>query len=74
MLSAYLQKTVADMSKKDREDGGVAMDFSKFSEAWDNAETQLAQAAKMQNDAEDILKSNHKKAYMAGFAANTPDE
>jgi hypothetical protein len=33
VLSAYLQKTVADMSKKDREAGGVAMDFSKFSEA-----------------------------------------
>ena len=33
VLSAYLQKTVADMSNKEREAGGVAMDFSKFSEA-----------------------------------------
>jgi hypothetical protein len=34
VLSAYLQKTVADMSQsnKDREAGGVDMDFSKFSE------------------------------------------
>ena len=33
VLSTYLQKTVADMSNKKREAGGVAMDFSKFSEA-----------------------------------------
>ena len=33
VFSAYLQKTVADMSKKEREAGGVAMDFSKFPEA-----------------------------------------
>ena len=33
VLSAYLQKLVAEMSNKQREAGGVVMDFSKFSEA-----------------------------------------
>ena len=33
VLSTYLQKTVADMSNKEQEVGGVSMDFSKFSEA-----------------------------------------
>ena len=33
VLSVYLQKTVADMSNKEREAGVVSMDFSKFSEA-----------------------------------------
>ena len=33
VLSAYLQKAVAEMSNKEREAGGVATDFSKFSEA-----------------------------------------
>ena len=33
MLSAYLQKAVAEMSNKEREAGGVATDFTKFSEA-----------------------------------------
>jgi hypothetical protein len=28
----------------------------------------------LKSDAEDILKSKHKKAFMAGFAANDPDE
>ena len=37
-------------------------------------ENQRAQAAKMQSDAEDILKSKHKKAYMTGFATHAPDE
>ncbi len=32
VLSTYLQKTVTDMSNKEREDGDVTMDFSKFSE------------------------------------------
>ena len=41
---------------------------------WDIAEDQLAQAAQMKSDTEDILKSKHKKAFMAGFAANDPDE
>ncbi len=39
-----------------------------------NAENQRAQAAKLKSDAEDIPKSKHKKAFMAGFAANDPDE
>jgi hypothetical protein len=33
VLSAYLQKTVAEMSKKDREAGGIVTDFAKFSDA-----------------------------------------
>ena len=33
VLSAYLQKAVAEMSKKDREAGGIVTDFSKFSVA-----------------------------------------
>ncbi len=33
VFSPYLQKTVADMSNKEREAGVVAIDFSKFSEA-----------------------------------------
>jgi hypothetical protein len=33
VISAYLQKTVVDMSNKERETGDVTMDFSKFSEA-----------------------------------------
>jgi hypothetical protein len=33
VLSAYLQKAVAEMSNKEREAGGVATDFSKFFEA-----------------------------------------
>ena len=46
---------------------------------WDIAENQLAQAAKMKSDAEDILQSKHGhqkdlKAFMAGFAANDSDE
>ena len=39
-----------------------------------NAENLRAQAAKLKSDAEDIPKSKHKKAFMAGFAANDPDE
>ena len=41
VLSAYLQKSVAEMSNKQREAGGIAMDFSKFSE------TQLKKVATM---------------------------
>jgi hypothetical protein len=41
VLSAYLQKAVAEMPNKEREAGGVAMDFSKFSES------QLKKVAKM---------------------------
>ena len=46
---------------------------------WDITENQLAQAAKMKSDAEDILQSKHGhqkdlKAFMAGFAANDSDE
>jgi hypothetical protein len=41
VLSAYLQKAVAEMSDKEREAGGVAMDFSKFSGS------QLKKVAKM---------------------------
>ena len=42
---------------------------------WDIAENQLAQAAKMKSDAEDILQSTHGhqkdlKAFMGGFAAS----
>ena len=33
VLSDYLEKAVAEMSNKEREDGGVATDFTKFSEA-----------------------------------------
>jgi len=33
VLSAYLQKAVAEMSKKDREAGGIVTDFAKFSDA-----------------------------------------
>jgi hypothetical protein len=33
VLSVYLQKAVAEMSKKDREAGGIATDFAKFSDA-----------------------------------------
>jgi hypothetical protein len=33
VLSAYLQKAVAERSNKEREAGGVVTDFSKFSEA-----------------------------------------
>jgi hypothetical protein len=33
VLSAYLQKAVAEMSKKDREAGVIASDFAKFSDA-----------------------------------------
>jgi hypothetical protein len=33
VLSAYLQKSVAEMSKKDREAGGIVTDFAKFSDA-----------------------------------------
>ena len=33
VLSAYLQKAVAEMSKKDREVGGIVTDFAKFSDA-----------------------------------------
>jgi hypothetical protein len=40
VFSVYLQKKVVDMSNKEREDGGVVMDFSKFSE------TQLKKVAK----------------------------
>ncbi len=40
VFSVYLQKKVVDMSNKEREDGGVVMDFSKFSE------TQLKNVAK----------------------------
>jgi hypothetical protein len=32
-LSAYLQKSVSEMSNEQREAGDVTMDFSKFSEA-----------------------------------------
>jgi hypothetical protein len=32
VISVYLQQTVAEMSNKEREAGGVATDFSKFSE------------------------------------------
>ncbi len=32
MLSAYLQKAVAEMSKKDREAGDIVRDFAKFSD------------------------------------------
>ena len=33
VLSAYLQKAVAEMSKKDREAGGIVTDFARFSDA-----------------------------------------
>jgi hypothetical protein len=33
VLSAYLQKAVAEMSNKEREAGGVVMDFTKLPEA-----------------------------------------
>ena len=33
VLSAYLQKAVAEMSNKEREAGGVTTDFTQFSEA-----------------------------------------
>ena len=33
VLSVYLQKAVAEMSKKDREAGGIVTDFAKFSDA-----------------------------------------
>jgi hypothetical protein len=41
VLSAYLQKAVAEMPNKEREAGGVAMDFSNFSGS------QLKKVAKM---------------------------
>ena len=46
---------------------------------WDITENQLAQAAKMKSDTEDILQSKHGhqkdlKAVMSGFAANDSDE
>jgi hypothetical protein len=33
VLSDYLQKAVAEMSKKDREAGDIVTDFAKFSDA-----------------------------------------
>jgi hypothetical protein len=33
VFSPYLQKAVAEMSKKDREAGGIVTDFAKFSDA-----------------------------------------
>ena len=33
VLSGYLQKAVSEMSKKDREAGGIVTDFAKFSDA-----------------------------------------
>ena len=43
---------------------------------WDIAENQLAQAAKMKSDTEDILKSRkiNKKSLMTGFSDNEPNE
>ena len=41
---------------------------------WVHAENKIAEAAKMKSDAEAVLQSKHKKAFMAGFAANDPDD